>query len=79
MKRKLSKRQPALPGNYALLGTLCEGLDRSVPGLRTAFLIAGVAAAAAHAGRSADFLFAAGLLFHLAIWFENWCNAQRTH
>jgi hypothetical protein len=79
MKRKLSKRQPGTPGTGALLGQLCEGLDRSVPGLRTTFLIAGVVAAAAQTGQSADFLFATGLLFHGAIWFEDWWIAQRTH
>jgi len=79
MKRKFSNRQPGTPGVQALLDKLCEGLDRSVPGLRTTFLIAGVVAAAAQAGPSADFLFAAGLLFHFAIWFEGWWIAQRTH
>lgn len=78
MKRKPSKRQSGMPVAGALLGQLCEGLDHSVPGLRTTFLIAGVVAAAARTGQSADFLFAAGLLFHFAIVFENWIT-QRTH
>jgi hypothetical protein len=38
-----------------------------------------VVAAAAHSGQSADFLIAAGLLFHFAIWFEDWWITQRTH
>lgn len=79
MKRKLSQRQPGTPDSGAFLGQVCERLDRSVPGLRTAFLVAGVLAAAARTGRSADFLIAAGLLFHFAIWFEDWWIAQRTH
>jgi hypothetical protein len=79
MKRKLSKHQSATAGTGAFLGQLCEGLDRSIPGLRTTILIAGVVAAAAQTGQSADFLFAAGLLFHFAIWFEDRWIAQRTH
>jgi hypothetical protein len=79
MKRKPAKRQSGTPATAVLLGQLCNGLDRSVPGLRTVFLIAGVLAAAAHTGQSADFLIAAGLLFHFAIWFEDWWITQRTH
>lgn len=63
----------------AFLRQLPEGLDRSVSGLRTTFLIAGLIAAAARTGQSADFLFAAGLLFQFAIMFENWWVTQRTH
>jgi hypothetical protein len=58
---------------------ICEAFDRAIPGLRTVFLIAGLVAAAARTGLAADFLFVTGLLFQLAIWFEHWWIAQRTH
>jgi len=47
-------------------------LDRCIPILRTVFLIAGVLAAALKVGRTADFLFATGLLFQFAMWFNDW-------
>jgi hypothetical protein len=78
MKRIRSKLQPDLGRKDTFLAQLCSALDRSVPGLRTVFLIAGLVAAAAHSGPPADFLFAAGLLFHIAIWFEHWCITERT-
>lgn len=50
---------------------VCAALDRSIPGLRSVFMVAGLVAAAAQAGTAADFLFVTGLLFQFAIWFEN--------
>jgi hypothetical protein len=50
-------------------------LDRSVPTLRTLFLILGIVVAGTRLGRAADYIFAAGLLLHFAIWFENWWRA----
>jgi hypothetical protein len=79
MKLRLPKRQPGPTGVEVFLVHVCEGFDRAIPALRTAFLIAGLVAAAARTGHAADFLFATGLLFQLAIWFEHWWIAQRTH
>jgi len=78
MKLRLPKRQPETPGAEAFLVQFCGTLDRSIPGLRTVFILAGLLAAAARIGPSADFLFATGLLFQLAIWFEHWWIAKRT-
>jgi hypothetical protein len=47
-------------------------LDKSVPVLRTIFLIVGVVAAGLGAAKLSDYVFAAGLLLHIAIWFEGW-------
>lgn len=54
-------------------------LDRGIPVLRTVFLVTGVLAAAFKVGRGADFLFATGLLFQFAMWFEHWLLTQRPH
>jgi hypothetical protein len=78
MRLRLPKRQPGTPGAEAFLAYCSEAVDRSIPGLRTVLMIAGIVAAAAHAGKLADFLFATGLLFHLAISFEGWWIAKRT-
>jgi hypothetical protein len=78
MKLRLPKRQPATPGAEAFLVQVSEAMDRSIPGLRTLFIIAGLIAAALRAGPGADFLFAIGLLLQLAIWFEHWWMAKRT-
>jgi hypothetical protein len=78
MKLRLPKRQPETPGAEAFLVQFCEALDRSIPGLRTAFILVGLIAAAARTGASADFLFVTGLLFQFGIWFEHWWIAKRT-
>lgn len=78
MKLRQPKRQPGLPGAEAFLVQVCDALDRSIPGLRTAFILAGLVAAAAHAGKAADFLFVTGLLLQFAIWFESWLTKKRT-
>lgn len=54
-------------------------LDRSIPIFRTVFLAAGVAGAALSIGPTADYLFAAGLLLHFTIWFEEWWRAASVH
>ncbi|WP_296949193.1 hypothetical protein [uncultured Massilia sp.] len=77
MKIRLPKHQSGMPGAVALLAQCCGALDRSIPGLRTALLVAGIVAAALRTGRTADFLFVSGLLFHMAIWLEGWWMGQR--
>lgn len=79
MKLRLPKRQPGTPGTEAFLVQFCDALDRSIPGLRTLFIVAALVAAAAHAGKVADFLLVIGLLFHFSIWFESWWITKRTH
>ena len=71
MTNKRPKRETSKPGMAALPAGLCEALDRSIPGLRTVLMIAGLVAAATQVGKAADYLFVTGLLFQLAIWFEN--------
>lgn len=78
MKLRLPKHLPATPGVEALLVQCCDALDRSIPGLRTLFILAGVIAAAARTGSSADFLFVIGMLLQLSIWFQHWWIAKRT-
>lgn len=78
MRLRLLKRQSGTPGTEAFLAQCCEALDRSIPGLRTVLMVAGLIAAATRGGRTADFLFVTGLLFHLAISFEHWWIAKRT-
>jgi hypothetical protein len=41
-------------------------------------MLAGLLGAATHVGKTADFLFVTGLLFHLAISFERWWIVKRT-
>lgn len=79
MKLRIPKRQPGTPGAEAALVHVCEMLDRCIPILRTVFLIAGVLAAALKVGRTADFLFATGLLFQFAMWFNDWWIRTRAH
>ena len=78
MKRRPAQRQPGAAQPGACLARACEALDRGIPALRTVLIIAGLVALAAHAGKSADFLFVAGLMLHLAIWFEQWWMTPRT-
>lgn len=77
MKLRLPKRHSAV-NVEAVLVHVCESLDRSIPILRTFFIVAGVIAAAARIGILSDFLFVTGLLLHCAIWFQHWWIRQRT-
>ncbi len=73
MKIRLPKRLPQDPSPVVVaIAHYCERIDRTVPYLRTLFLIAGVLAAALQVGAVADYLFGAGLLLHWAIWFQRW-------
>ena len=76
MKFRIPKRQAGMSGE-AFLITCCKALDSSVPALRTAFLGAGVIAAALGLGSAGDFLFVTGLLLQFSIWFENWWVVRR--
>jgi hypothetical protein len=78
MKLRLPKRQPDTPSVEAPLVQFCGAMDRSIPVLRTVFIIAGLIAAAARLGSGGDFLFVAGMLFQLSIWFQQWWIAKRT-
>jgi hypothetical protein len=73
LKRVLSRSEIAAPDVARFMSTL----DKSVPTFRTVFLIAGLVGAALGVD-TADYLFAAGLLLHFSIWFENWWLALRT-
>jgi hypothetical protein len=77
MKLRLPKRH-SVANMEASLVHLCESIDRSLPTLRTFFIVTGVIAAAARTGIFSDFLFATGLLLQLAIWFEHWWIHKRT-
>jgi len=71
MKNRITKRH----SDAVLASTLAhwsEVLDRGIPSMRTWCLLVGLGAAAAHAGRPADFLFVTGLVCQSAIWFESW-------
>jgi hypothetical protein len=76
MKLRLPKRQTGKP--EAVLMLCCAALDRSIPVLRTVFIVAGLIVAAVRGGRLADFLFVTGLLFHFSISFEQWWITKRT-
>lgn len=77
MKLRINKAG-RLSGQTALV-ELCVLVDRWIPAARTAFLVAGLAAAAGGVGQAADFLFATGLIFHFAICFENWWLSTVRH
>lgn len=77
MKLRLPKRHSAANAE-AVLVHFCESLDRSLPTLRTFFIVTGVIAAAARTGIYSDFLFATGLILQFAIWFEHWWIQKRT-
>ncbi len=77
MKIRLPKRpQHYAPHSLAVLAQCCLKLDAAIPALRTALLVIGVVGAALRVGLVADCLFVAGLLFHLAIWFQDWWSAS---
>lgn len=78
MKLKIQKRKPGTPVDEAILVQFCVAIDRSIPKLRTAFLIAGLIGAAMRTGVAADFLFATGLLFQMAMWFESWWRSLQS-
>jgi hypothetical protein len=75
---KLRAHKPGRSHAEDILVEFLDLLDRTIPTARTAFLIAGVLAAALRTGVSADFIFATGLALQFAIWFENWWLATRT-
>jgi hypothetical protein len=77
MKLRLPKRHSAANVEASLVHFF-ESLDRSLPTLRTFFIVTGVIAAAARTGIYSDFLFVTGLLLQLAIWFELWWIQKRT-
>jgi hypothetical protein len=77
MKLRLPKRHSAANVESSLVH-FCESLDRSLPTLRTFFIVTGVIAAAARVGIYSDFLFVTGLLLQFAIWFEYWWIQKRT-
>jgi hypothetical protein len=77
MKLRLPKRHSA-PSVEALLVYVSASLDRSLPALRTFFIVTGVIAAAARTGIFSDFLFVTGILLQFAIWFEHWWIQKRT-
>jgi hypothetical protein len=74
---KLRIHKPDRPGAEAVLVEICAMLDRTIPVARTVFMVTGVIAAALRTGELADYLFLTGLLFHFAIWFENWWLSAR--
>lgn len=76
MKLRLPKRESGHPESVRM--HYCEAIDRSIPVLRTALIVAGLILAAVRGGRLADFLFVTGLLFHLSISFEHWWITKRT-
>lgn len=80
MKLRLPKRQPGTSGAEAFLVEFCDVADRSIPALRTTLLLGGlVSAAASTTGRSADLLFATGLVFQCVLWFESWWIGRQLH
>jgi len=76
MKFRIPKRRAHMPEEAHLI-TLCNALDKSIPVLRTAFLVAGILAAGMGLNRAGDFLFVTGLLLQFSIWFENWWVVRR--
>jgi hypothetical protein len=76
MKLRLPKRESGQAEPVRV--DFCVAIDRSIPVLRTALMVAGLILAAVRGGRLADYLFVTGLLFHLSIWFEHWWTAKRT-
>jgi hypothetical protein len=76
MRPRLPKREAGQPN--AVHVYFCEAIDRSIPALRTVFIVAGLVVAAVRGGRLGDFLFVTGLLFHFAISFEHWWITKRT-
>lgn len=76
MKFRIPKRPAGMSGETFLI-TCCKTLDSSIPALRTACLIAGLAAVGLRLGSVGDFLFVTGLLLHFSIWFENWWGQRR--
>jgi hypothetical protein len=71
MKRAKRVLLAEVAQGYAV-SRLLAALDKSVPVLRTVFLIVGIVTAGFGAGRLSDYVFAAGLLLHFTIWFERW-------
>lgn len=68
MKARLPFR--ALPAPR--VSSLCQLADTAVSPAGTISLLCGAVAAGAGSWETANFLFAAGLLLHFAVWFERW-------
>ncbi|GAB3415115.1 hypothetical protein GCM10027318_31640 [Massilia agilis] len=80
MNLKRLRKAFATPGRPSSAGLSCiSSLDRSIPTLRTVLIIAGIVGAALDVDVTADYLFAAGLLLHFTIWFEDWWRAARAN
>lgn len=77
MKLRMPKRpiHTSTPAITAVVHCI-ERIDRTIPQLRTLLLVAGVVAAALKTGALADYLFGAGMLLHMAIWFQRWWHSS---
>ena len=76
--KRFTRKTLAEPVLSQVLTRSVVRLDASIPALRTLFVITGIVGAAMHMGRAADYVFAAGLLLQLAIWFESWWSSAVT-
>jgi hypothetical protein len=72
MNKRAKRELTAEVAQGYVMPRFLSALDKSVPVLRTVFLIVGVIAAGLGAARLSDYVFAAGLLLHFTIWFERW-------
>lgn len=62
-------------GAFASVSAMGQRLNRALAQLGTICLVVGFIISAIGSEGAADYTFAAGLLFHLAAWFDNWWNA----
>jgi hypothetical protein len=76
LKRLKSVLTASTAQSSFVVGSLST-LDKSIPTFRTVLVVAGIVAAALDVDPTADYLFAAGLLLHFTIWFENWWHELR--
>jgi hypothetical protein len=78
MKARLQVRAlqyPQLAQHWA--AGMCHLLDAAIAPAGTCLLMLGVIAGIVGLSTVANFLIAAGVLFHSAIWFERWWHAPR--
>lgn len=59
--------------------TFCHQLDRAISPLGTASLVLGLVAAVLDMDGVANYLMAAGVLFHLTVWFGAWLESVTRH
>lgn len=72
MKLRLHARSFQYQSRDSWVKAFCYQLDRAIAPIGTACLVLGLLAVFLRSSETASYLIAAGLLFHLVVWFDGW-------